>query len=155
MKICDVKGQDGRPCGTKIALKDYANHLREVHKLDLIVNPLKTYTKVKEQVEYIYDLSNAAINSDGVLVDLVLRSFYGLAIYDAKTQHIQIDIPYDVFMDYLTPLFSTITRAGRELRAEATDNPGLHPSWKFSEHVRVRRQLKEGAYRMFFSASKV
>lgn len=153
MKTCTIK-VGGQRCAKKIALKAYADHLRTAHSIQLIVNPIETYVMVHEQVEHIYDTVPQSLGSDGVLVDRVLRYFYGMAIYDSNTQRLQIDMEYEDFILYLIPLIGTITRAGRDLRAEAKKNPQMHPEWIISEHVKVLRGSKEISYRNFFKGRK-
>ena len=162
-KKCTIK-VGGKPCGKVMAQRDYVTHLKSEHSMELIINPIEHYKTVHEQVEHIYDISNAAVNSNGVLVDMVLRSFWRMAIYDQLTKHVQIDLEYDIFIEYLVPLIGTIERAGRDLREEDKKNkkiheknpeiPLLHPNWNQTEKVRVMRTSKFLAYHDFFKNRK-
>lgn len=152
-KICSIK-VGGKRCGIKIALKDYATHLKIKHNMELIINPIQHYTTIHEQVEHVYDISNAALNKNGVLVDMVLRTFWHMQIYDSNTGRIEINMDYEDYIDYFVPFIGTIERAGRDLRAEARKHHELHPNWKFSDHVKVLRTAKEIAYRNFFKGRK-
>ena len=152
-KTCSIKVGKER-CGRKMALKDYAAHIKQEHNIDILVNPIENYIHIHEQVEDAYDHSNAALNNDGVLVDHILRRYWSLAIYDANTQRIEINMKYGDFIDYLVPLIETICRAGRDLRKEAKDTAKeghpMHPTWEFSDHVNVLRSSKFLSYRDFF-----
>lgn len=153
MKECTVK-VNGFPCGKKMALRDYASHLKIEHQIELLGNPIELYLTIRDRCEYIYDTVPAALGNDGVLVDRVLRYFYGMVIYDQETKRLIINLKYEDFIDYLVPFIESITRAGRDLREEAKKHPELHQNWIISDHVRVYRGSKFQAYKNFFSGRK-
>jgi hypothetical protein len=153
-KTCPYIDCPERDKGTKFSLKQYAEHLKTAHNLELVVNPLKTYLTIRDQVEYVYDAEPATLGSNGVLVDKVLRWYWHLAIYEQSTKRVKIDLTYEDFIDYLVPIIDDITRAGRDLRREAKKFPEMHPDWKISEHVQLRRKGKELSLRDFFASRR-